>query len=964
MAYTLEQLQAALSVANEEGRSKDVKHIQGLIDQATGQSEKFPMAPTPYGTGGGVSLSEMRDVVNPAETAPSVVRYGLPLAVGLATPAATVPTLLAAAETSAVISGLSELLAQEMEIEAGNRPERNVREVLSSTVSGLAVPLKLKDHSKIVNFLTNIGIFGAGSETSRAIEQGGFTPSDTALESVLRVGLPVVTSAVQARTEPFAERSARYAERRAAVQKERFGGAFLLSDLDESLTQKERNAIAGKSKKVRELMDNMSMGYGDAVREAFKDTPNPEELAKYFIPYQGKIDSLQKSVDDAVREYDRLAAEAVKARADNLANASVLEQQARDAASEVVNRKALYDKGLDQHLGSLGSSAAPFTPAQRKARIEFQINSVKNSIKNSVGKLYNDAGILENDIVANEQEIIDWISTGVTSTKDRATYIDALERVLERPGMKDDMGNITLKAYRDMRDELVDMQRQAGKDARSANRTAGQVYEAIKLATEDFLERNRPNSIDAFRKANTAARGIYAAREGATGAIGHIEDGDIGGLIKLIKKETYPKIAPEIEAYASAIRGLGDEASVAGAEQFVSDLHKAIRDEVVGQSIIEGSGQIENRFKAIDMNKLARNLSGLVSESGVPAELIGLGTKPQIDALARLAGREGRKGITAAELNDFFDDVSRVGYDKALARKDYEEAMKTFYIKTDKVSREEAMDRALAAQKKAGLDLAEATELADRASKDPLAQLMNNRSFQIDPDSTKNGQWIGRLLSVGESDLKEMMAALRNPTTLVDANEAIRRAKLADDISKATSAEMLFRPLRAATGETGQMVDLTGITNLFYGPGNKSFKAIVGDKTFNELKETWGKSAAGILKKRIDLGLSAFSSREDMIAAIAAYGLFSGKTTGGVVVGQGVGRIKAFLDRGHYAMLYLMFGDPKTSTAFRNAAYNVDKFASMSPRNAILVQLAERDDAERDQKLAESQYLMRSQPTR
>jgi hypothetical protein len=76
MAYTLEQLQAALAVANEEGRNKDVKHIQGLIDEATGQSEKFPMAPTPYGTGGGVSLSEMRDVVNPAETAPSVVRSG------------------------------------------------------------------------------------------------------------------------------------------------------------------------------------------------------------------------------------------------------------------------------------------------------------------------------------------------------------------------------------------------------------------------------------------------------------------------------------------------------------------------------------------------------------------------------------------------------------------------------------------------------------------------------------------------------------------------------------------------------------------------------------------------------------------------------------------------------------------------------------------------------------------------
>ena len=964
MAYTLEQLQSALSVANEEGRTKDAAHIKGLIDKQTGQSEKFPAAPTPYGTGGGVALSEMRDVVDPAASAPAVVRYGVPVAVGLATAPATLPTLATAASISALSTGGADLLAQLLEKRSGERPEVSGREVFASTVSGLAVPLKLKEFSTLTNFLTNSGIFGVSSEASRAIEKGGFTPSTSTLESGLRLGLPFLTAGIGSFSPKEVEKINKYADRRVAVQRERFGGGIILSDLGDEFSEIERNAIAGNSRKVRELMDNVSANYGDALRVAFKDTPNGEELAKPFISYQGKVSSLQKAVDDAASEYSRLTDKLAEARSNNYSNLADLERQANDAAVELVNNKALYDKGMDRMFGGLGSDASAFTTNERLARVNVQINGVKKSIKGAISKLYQEAGIKENDIVANEQDLIDWIGTGVSAQKDRAVFIDAVERVLKRPGMKDDSGNITLKAYRDMRDEIANDFREAGQDATSAQRTAGQVYEAIKSASEDFLERNRKDALPLFQKANNTARGIYAAREGEFGAIGLVEDKNIDGLIKLIKKKGYNSIYPELEAYAGAIRSLGDDASVAASEQFVEDLKKSIRDELIGQSLIEGSGQITRGFKAVDINKLSKKLSSFVSESGFPSEFLGLGSKEEIDALARLAYREGRKGFTAVELDDFFNDVSVVGYDIALAKKDYEEAMRTFYSKSNKADKQAAMDRALLAQKKAGIDLAEATKLAERAAQDPLARLMNDRSFQIDPDSTKNGQWISRLLTTGESDLKELMATLRNPTELVDPDEIIRRRNLANGIAKATTAEVLFRPLRSATGEAGQMVDLTGITNLFYGEGNKAFRAIVGDAAFNELKQTWGKSASGILQKRIKLGLPAFTSREDLIAAAAAVGLAGGNLTGGAMVGTGVGRIRGLIDRGRYSTLWLRYGDPKTSSQWRMVNDRVDKFMEMSPRNAILVQIAEQEDNENEQATLRNQYLMQSQPTR
>ena len=85
-----------------------------------------------------------------------------------------------------------------------------------------------------------------------------------------------------------------------------------------------------------------------------------------------------------------------------------------------------------------------------------------------------------------------------------------------------------------------------------------------------------------------------------------------------------------------------------------------------------------------------------------------------------------------------------------------------------------------------------------------------------------------------------------------------------------------------------------------------------------------------------------------MMAAAAAISLARGSPSTGMVVGTGINRITSFIDRGRYSMLWLMYGDPSTSKAFKEAAYNVDKFMSLSTRNAMLVKLAEREDSDKE----------------
>jgi hypothetical protein len=931
--------------------------------------------PIPYP--GAISGAVSRETAS--AIGPDIVRYGIPLGIGIATAPISAPTLGAITITSgisALTTAAAETFAQIMEQFSGKRKDIEGREIGASFVSAAAVPLPLKDAAKLTKFLVNAGGFGVANETSRAIQKNEieglqFGSVSDVIESAGRVLIPAAVGGLAYKSRENIELANRVDERKVAVTAERMGGGFILADLDESFAKVERDAIAANSKKVRQLSENMGVRFGDAIRETFAGSPNPEVIAEALIPYQGKLTKLQNDANQARQVYEAARNSAQDAASVNASNAAKLNDQARIAGEEALAAEALYKKGLDRVFGPLGSdvNASQFVTDERVGRMQQHAENVKGSISSGIRKLYKNTGIDENNIVVNESKIGEWIDAKITDNTRRAQYKSYVDAALQEEGMKDANGNISLSAYRQLRDKIAKNLKAAGETPNAANKSASEAYEAVRSATEDFMLDAYPKDVvDRFKNANVATRGIYSARDGLTGAIDFAESGQFDKLVNLIEQKGWKQVSPEINSYIGAIRGLGDEASVAAAEQFTKDLSKSLRDVVIGESLIPGSGLLDRGFRAVDMKKLASRSSALVSDSGVPVDMLGLGSREQLNALARIASREGRKGFTPAELDNFYDDLSLIGYEKAIAKKDYEEGMKSFFTRTNKADRDAALRRAQEAERKGKLTFNDTQSAYERASADPLAVLLNDRSFNINTDPTKNGGLIGALLNVGETDLKNLMRTLRSAdratVNAVGETEVLRRSKLADDIQKATTSEMMFKPLKSAMGEKGQAVDLTGITNLFYGEGNKNFKAIIGDDAFNNLKNTWGKPAADMLEKRISLGLPAFTSREDMIASIAAVGLASGKTTGGVVVGQGIGRIAGLLARGRNSLLHLMFVMPETSMIFRELNYNVDKFMSMSTRNAILVQFAEREDNEKEQQMLQKQYLTQPQPTR
>jgi hypothetical protein len=108
-----------------------------------------------------------------AATGATAIRYGVPLAVGLATAPVSAPTVAAigtAAGISALTSAGSELLAQLAEKFSGNRKDIEGREIGATFVGAAAVPVQLKEAARMTRFLVNAGTFGAASEASRAWE--------------------------------------------------------------------------------------------------------------------------------------------------------------------------------------------------------------------------------------------------------------------------------------------------------------------------------------------------------------------------------------------------------------------------------------------------------------------------------------------------------------------------------------------------------------------------------------------------------------------------------------------------------------------------------------------------------------------------------------------------------------------------------------------------------------------------
>ena len=909
--------------------------LQGLAGE---QPQPTPPAGgfSPYGLGPkGVEFGEVPPV--PPEVGTAALRYGVPVAAGIAT--GGMGFLPAAALTSAASVG-GEAAAQFLEKETTGEAMRP-REMLAAGVAGMAAPVKAG--GAVANFLVNAGIGVGATQAAKAVRTGEVKAPSSSLEGVIEFGLPVGGAAVGAYAASKAATAKKAAEELARLSEERGGLRVLPGEIVQGYQGMEARMVKAGNQKIIAEADNLDADLGKIVVDAYKDAPRQEELGRKVIPYVQSLQELQATARAKRDAANNAAQLAVKAEFEGASNLSDIQSAAREAAMEAEKSRVLYSEGLGKVFGSQLGDVGQYGTGARIGRIKTAAESADNAIKEGLGKLYKASGITEDTSVVRLDDIRSRLAKNVPGTADWAELVEQVENAAKAPGVMLEEGLITLNGYRRIRDDIAKGLVAKGETPSLASRKASQAYDAIRQASYDFLEETNPTALKALKPANEAASAVFKAKGTQTGVVDSLVAGDIDGVVRSIEKEGYGPVVKDIQAYAQAIAGTGGQDAALAATRFKSDVRLAIRDHLIETSLRLGQGE-DNASKAIDMAKVVSRLDSL-RQKGLGPEQLGMGTSKDIKALAKIASYQGGS-VTVEQFNNFVNDLAALGGEKAAAMQRLESLQKNMMLEPNaarKASLKANIDEQL---KKAKLEAADAETAFTRASNDPLIVMLNEPGFALTPKGD-NTKYVTAILNGGPEGAQKFVKALRTPI-VGDAAETASRAKLADDLGKSAVSSLMFDNVKKALTPGDHRLQLANISDFFEGASSRTqrdaLRELIGAEAFDNLKKTLGDPIVRINATQQRLASGTGSFRDNLVAASAATGLAKGRTTGGVVVGNALNKFVNFIDNNLHNVAYALYINPSSAKAFREASYNVDKFVNASPRNALVYRLALQED--------------------
>jgi len=288
--------------------------------------------------------------------------------------------------------------------------------------------------------------------------------------------------------------------------------------------------------------------------------------------------------------------------------------------------------------------------------------AAKDSVESGLNRAYLNLNIGQNDPVVSVEEIVRSATKasakglGLEGNIANAEFITALGSSLKTLD-PDGTGLITLEGYRKFRDTFV-QELSKTQSPTNANRIASSSYKVIKEAADSYVAQNIPAKSAAWKLTNAQAAAVYGAKK--TDVIDLIADGDMTGVISLIKKEgSAAPVLNEINAYADAITGLGGSKSLNAANRFKKDFLGAMRDTLVEDSLSFGKGQ-DSAAKIVDFPKLITTLDEL-RQRKFPVEELNLGSAKDIQQLARVASAGETGGITSEQFSQYIKNRKNFG---------------------------------------------------------------------------------------------------------------------------------------------------------------------------------------------------------------------------------------------------------------------------------------------------------------
>ena len=714
----------------------------------------------------------------------AALRYGIPIATGVATGGVGfIPAVVGGAS-----SAIGETLAQLAEMQSGEREQMSGTEILASGVGGAAPVFQFKVTPKNADvllspaaksfFATLTGQIGA-SEASRYIRDGEFRGlsgkdfTEKAKEGAIRWGLPIGVSWLSSKGGQLEKAAEDIA------QVEREGRGAILMDVRPELATLESKAFQAGHEKAIKYASQMDAGLPDIVRAAYGDmSPQSQsEIAQILAPFKGVYDdanaALAKATEVANRAKDELkAAEAT--RSANLSKIKVAAEIAEEQRLLAANNKdtivkRIFGKGRpimteDVSIGALQQRMMD-TAAAAEAGVESGLDA-----------LYTASGIRPNDVVVSKQDVLRSINARKAegrALEGNIARADA-ERAVELFFGENDTA--TLEQLRKFKD-VIARNLPNGSPPDAAARYAGSLYDSLKKSSYRFIESNySEDTLNAFRQAQNRAAANFASREGS--AIEMLKSGDFSGFYRAAKEDgRLGVMMAELDAYANSLSRLtkgaiesgqvgraSDMAAINMARQFKEDVNKVLLNGIVNESIVGRAAGRSLVTDVVDPKKLIETL-GYFESQGFTMRQLGIDGK-EMSKLIKANAMVGKEPLTVGKLNDFLELLPSTGGDVAAARIAYRQAVANAMIEGGAKEQAAAFQKAKRIADQANLDEAARNAEMNVALGDPTVRFFKeNGSMLIGNGALQNSDWVDNIIKKDPDTIKKFVAAIQDPAS-------------------------------------------------------------------------------------------------------------------------------------------------------------------------------------------------------
>lgn len=920
----------------------------------------------------GAQFQPEEETIRKGQTA--AIRYAPPVAAGLLTGGVgAVP---------AVVSGLtsagSEYLAQLSEQAAGARSEISGRDVLGAGAGGTAPIFQFKAASSTIpvsaavkSFLTTAtGQVGAG-EASRYITQGelkgleGTTWWDRAKEGALRWGLPIGAGY-------FATKGAKLdkaAEDIARIESE--GRRPILMDVRPDLAVLEAKAFQAGMRDAVNLADSMDVGMADIVTRGFGSlSPQSQsEIAGLLAPFATQFDEANAALQRATatsKQADEALKVAEAARSQDLSRIK--------AAAELANEQRMFAEEAKRAITTriFGRKSTVTTSdialGQLQRRIMDRAKTAEDGVQSGLDALYSSTGLRPNDAVVSKEDVLRSIQA--RSAKGRPMEGNLAKADAEKAVdlFFGENPTATLEELRQFK-KVIAQRLPDGSPADSAARYAGSLYDALKQSSIRFIDKTYgPQVGESFRRAQSRAAANFESREGS--AIQLLRDGKFDVFYEAVKKQGRlgPMMA-ELDAYANSLSRLtrgaidtgeiyraSDNAAINMAREFKRDVNSLLLNQIINESVSDarkfGNNLVTN---VIDEKKFIETL-GLFESQGFPMRQLGI-KGDEFNKLMKANAFLGKEPITVDKLNDFIELLPSFGADVASARISFRQAVAKSMIEAGAKEKAAAYQKAQEIAKKANLDK-EAMQIEyNKAIADPTTKFFAEKgSMLIGNGALQNSNWVDTIISKDPDTIRGFVSAVQDP-----ASEASKLGVM-PKLREATIAYAVKQFL-PDVAQTGQKLDAAKIVAPFISNNREmvilreNMKTILGKDSYDRMVGLVIEPLRKVLTNRVALGQDIYNITEDLKGLISAQALSTGRPTAGVIAANAAKNTANILEKGQYTVLAAIWLNPEFSNQLVKAGYDLNRFAQLSERNRIALELAVREDEKQNQDALRRQYI-------